>query len=56
VLTSDRIASLIISRFKGHGMALLVEALLKALGYITFRSPAGPDKGVDILAAPLSIN
>jgi restriction system protein len=55
LLARDRIAELIISRFKGHGMAVLVESLLKALGYITFRSPAGPDKGVDILAAPAPI-
>ena len=52
LLARDRIANLIISRFKGHRMAVLVEALLKALGYITFCSPPGPDKGVDILAAP----
>src|SRR5438445_12311633 len=32
-------------------MARLVEALLKAQGYVTFISPPGPDKGVDILAA-----
>ncbi len=51
-LAMDRIAELIISRFKGHGMAVLVEALLKAQGYFTYRSPPGPDRGVDILAAP----
>ena len=50
-LARDRIAKLIIIRFKGHGMARLVEALLKAQGYFTFCSPPGPDKGVDILAA-----
>jgi restriction system protein len=37
---------------KGHGMAALVEAVLKAQGYTTFLSPEGPDYGVDILAAP----
>jgi restriction system protein len=51
-LARDRIAELISHNFKGHGMALLVEALLKAQGYTTFRSPEGPDQGVDILAAP----
>lgn len=51
-LARDQIAKLLASKFKGHGMALLVEALLKAQHYTTFRSPEGPDKGVDILAAP----
>ncbi len=32
-------------------MARLVEALLNAQGYITFLSPEGADKGVDIMAA-----
>jgi restriction system protein len=48
----DQIAKLIGRKFKGHGMAVLVEALLKAQGYTTHRSPEGPDYGVDILAAP----
>ncbi|MBE3100125.1 MAG: restriction endonuclease [Planctomycetes bacterium] len=51
-LARDQIAMLITSKLMGHGMALLVEALLKAQGYTTFRSPEGPDQGVDILAAP----
>jgi restriction system protein len=51
-LGRDQIATLIIQKFKGHGMARLVEAVLKAQGYSTFNSPPGPDKGVDILAAP----
>lgn len=33
-------------------MERLVEAILKAQGYTTYRSPEGTDKGVDILAAP----
>jgi restriction system protein len=48
----DHIASLIIAKFKGHGMARLVDGILRAQGYTTFVSPEGPDKGVDILAAP----
>lgn len=48
----DQIAKYIIRKFKGHGMARLVEAILKAQGYTTFRSPEGPDKGIDIVAAP----
>ncbi len=48
----DQIAKLIEARFKGHGMARLVESILEAQGCETFRSPEGADKGVDILAAP----
>jgi restriction system protein len=51
-LARDNIARLIIGKFKGHGMERLVEAILKAQGYTTYRSPEGADKGVDILAAP----
>jgi restriction system protein len=48
----DAIAELIIRKFKGHGMAWLVEKVLQAQGYKTFRSPEGPDHGIDLLAAP----
>ena len=48
----DQIAKLIIARFMGHGLARLVDAVLRAQGYATHLSPEGPDKGVDILAAP----
>jgi restriction system protein len=51
-LARDQIAKLIASKYTGHGMARLVEAVLVAQGYTTYRSPEGPDKGVDILAAP----
>lgn len=37
--------------FKGHGLAILVEAVLIAQGYVTKKSPAGPDGGIDILSA-----
>ena len=43
---------LIIRRFKGHGLSRLVQAILDAQGYETYLSPQGPDKGIDILAAP----
>src|SRR5206468_380966 len=46
-LARDSIARLIMARFKGHGMARLVEAVLRAQGYTTYRSPEGPDKGID---------
>lgn len=51
LLAGDQIASLIIARYQGHGLARLVEAILRAQGYTTYRSPEGADKGVDILAA-----
>ena len=48
----DQIAKRIIALYKGHGMARLVDAVLRAQGYTTYLSPEGPDKGIDILAAP----
>lgn len=51
-IAQDQIAQLIIAKFKGHGMARLVNAILKAQDYTTYISPEGPDKGIDILAAP----
>jgi restriction system protein len=51
-LARDQIARLIIQRFKGDGLSRLVEAVLQAQGYTTYRSPEGPDKGIDLLAAP----
>ncbi len=49
-LARDSIARMIDARFKGHGLALLVESILRAQGYSTHRSPEGADHGVDILA------
>jgi restriction system protein len=46
----DQIARLIGMRFKGHGLTRLVEGILRAQGYVTYRSPEGADGGVDILA------
>jgi restriction system protein len=46
----DGIARLIVSRFKGHDLTRLVEGILRAQGYTTWRSPAGADGGADILA------
>lgn len=48
----DQIAKHIIQKFKGHGLERLVEAILQAQGYTTYHSPVGPDKGIDLLAAP----
>lgn len=46
----DQIRNLIESKFKGHNLSILIEEILKAKGYHTYRSPAGPDGGIDILA------
>lgn len=45
------ITNLIIQKTKGHGLARLVDAILRAKGFTTYMSPAGPDRGVDILAS-----
>ena len=49
-LADDQIVRLIEARFKGHRLASLVEAILQAQGYTTYRSQEGPDGGADILA------
>jgi len=49
-LAHDQIAQLIASRFKGHNLTRLIDAILKAQGYTTWRSPEGTDGGADILA------
>lgn len=45
-------------RFRGHALARLVEGILRAQGYQTWRAPEGPDGGVDILAGagPLGLD
>jgi len=50
-IARDSISKRIIARFKGHAMERLIEAVLNAQGYVTYRSPEGADKGIDILAA-----
>lgn len=47
----DQIVKFIAARFTGHSLARLVEAILEAQGFFVHRSPEGPDKGVDLLAA-----
>ncbi len=49
-LAIDQLRNIIESRFKGHDFTRLVEAILNVQGYQTYRSPEGPDGGVDILA------
>lgn len=51
LLGRDQVARLVDRRFKGHELTRLVEEILRAMGYTTFRSPPGPDKGIDILAS-----
>jgi len=46
----DQISQLIAARFKEHEFTRLVDAVLRAQGYTTHVSPAGPDGGADILA------
>lgn len=47
----DQIAKPIIAKYQGHGLARLVDAILRVKGYTTYLSPEGPDKGIDILAS-----
>lgn len=49
-LGRDQIARLIAARFKGHDLTRLVDAVLQAQGYTTWRSAKGADGGADILA------
>jgi restriction system protein len=51
----DEILKFIQAKFKGHDLARLVNAVLKAQGYKTEVSPPGPDGGVDILAGSGSL-
>lgn len=48
---NDSIAALISQKFRGHDLTRLIEAILNAQGFKTYRSPEGPDGGIDILAA-----
>ncbi len=51
-LLLDGIYNYIERKFKGHGMERLVEGILNAQGYKTWRTEGGPDGAMDILAAP----
>lgn len=48
----DQIARMIYSKYAGHGLEDLVEAILNAQGFTTHHSDKGADGGIDILAAP----
>ena len=49
-LAHDQIVAHIQTRFSGHDLARLVDAVLQADGWVTKVSPPGADGGVDILA------
>jgi restriction system protein len=49
-VAADQIQKVIARRYKGHKLAEMVDAILKAQGYVTLVSSPGADGGVDILA------
>ena len=55
LLSLDTISDHIIRNYKGHGLARLIEAILKAKGFTVYRSPKGADHGVDLLASSGSL-
>ena len=57
-LAHDQIVAHIQARFAGHALADLVDAVLRADGWVTKSSPPGADGGVDILAGrgPLGLD
>lgn len=54
-LAHDQIVAQIQSRFAGHSLTRLVDAVLRADGWVTKVSPPGPDGGADILAGSGSL-
>lgn len=48
--SKDQIIKFLERKFAGHDLSRLINEILKAQGYSTKLSPAGPDGGVDILA------
>lgn len=55
---ADQISARIAERFTGHGLAQLIEAIFVARGMVTWRSPEGPDGGIDVLvgSGPLGMD
>ncbi len=51
----EQIAAHILAKYKGHPLARLVQVLLEAQGYTVYRSPDGPDQGIDLLASPSTL-
>jgi len=48
--SKDQVVKFLETKFLGHGLARLVEEILRVQGYVTSRATPGPDGGVDILA------
>ena len=48
--SKDQITKFLERKFAGHDLSRLINEILKAQGYSTKLSPAGPDGGVDVLA------
>ncbi|NWJ56972.1 restriction endonuclease [Marine Group I thaumarchaeote] len=48
--SKDQITKFLEQKFAGHDLSRLINEILKAQGYSTKLSPAGPDGGVDVLA------
>lgn len=55
---ADQISARIAERFTGHALARLIEAIFVARGMVTWRSPEGPDGGMDVLvgSGPLGMD
>ncbi len=51
-IAQDHISRMLYAKYKGHGMELLVKAILEAQGFEVHHSDKGPDGGIDLLAAP----
>lgn len=49
-VAQSQIIQLLESKFKSHNLTRLVDAILRAQGYVTYVSPPGADGGADILA------
>jgi restriction system protein len=49
-ISGDQIREYVEAKFKGHELTRLIDEILVADGFFTYRSPPGPDGGVDILA------
>jgi restriction system protein len=48
--SKDIIIKFIQSKFSGHGLATIIESIMKTQGYTTLKSEPGKDEGIDILA------
>lgn len=49
-ISGDQIREFVEANYKGHELTRLIDEILVADGFFTYRAPPGPDGGVDILA------